>query len=80
MMRKGKVSLEKAEQIKIIFQQGHSIRTISCCLKMSRKTVRKYLEQRHSCDSVILKEENQTDKIKVEKDNLPFWAQEIDIN
>ena len=80
MKRKGKVSMERAEQIRIMSQQGRSIRTIARCLKMSRKTVRKYLELEVPVKSSVLKEENQNENVKIEKDDLPFWAHEIDIN
>ena len=72
--------MERAEQIRIMSQQGRSIRTIARCLKMSRKTVRKYLELEVPVKSSVLKEENQNENVKIEKDDLPFWAHEIDIN
>jgi len=80
MKRRGKVSMERAEQIRIMSQQGRSIRTIARCLKMSRKTIRKYLEQDNPINSRVLTEENQSENVKIDKDDLPFWAKEIDLN
>jgi DNA invertase Pin-like site-specific DNA recombinase len=43
-MAKETTSVLMQTQIKIMFEQGHSIRTIARVLKVSRRTVRKYLE------------------------------------
>jgi transposase len=79
MKRKGKVSMEKTEQIRIMSQQGRSIRTIARCLKMSRKTVRKYLETEIPPKEITKNPDNQNESLKILKEDLPFWAQELDI-
>lgn len=43
-MAKERTSVRMQTQIKIMSEQGHSIRTIARVLKLSRRTVRKYLE------------------------------------
>ena len=82
MKRKGKVSMEKAEQINVMFKQGRSIRTIARCLSMSRKTVRKYLDiQDQVQDKIpIIKEKNEKFNLEIDKNDLPFWVHGIDIN
>ena len=42
-MAKERTSVRMQTQIKIMSEQGHSIRTIARVLKLSRRTVRKYL-------------------------------------
>jgi transposase len=44
LMAKERTSVRMQTQIKIMSEQGHSIRTIARVLKLSRRTVRKYLE------------------------------------
>lgn len=82
MKRKGKVSMEKAEQIKIMSEHGRSIRTISRCLKMSRKTVRKYLGTHGEVQdkTPIVTEQVEIPKLKIDDEELPFWTQGIDID
>ncbi len=69
-----------------MFKQGRSIRTISRCLKMSRKTVRKYLEKsvENSADIEnvlpVPSEQKEASITKLNVDELPFWVQGIDIN
>ena len=43
-MAKERTSVRMQAQIKIMSEQGHSIRSIARVLKLSRRTVRKYLE------------------------------------
>jgi transposase len=43
-MAKERTSVRMQTQIKIMLEQGHSIRTIARVLRLSRRTVRKYLE------------------------------------
>ncbi len=43
-MAKERTSVRMQAQIKIMSEQGHSIRRIARVLKLSRRTVRKYLE------------------------------------
>lgn len=43
-MAKERISVRMQAQIKIMSEQGHSIRSIARVLKLSRRTVRKYLE------------------------------------
>ena len=43
-MAKERTSVRMQTQIKIMSEQGHSIRTIARVLRLSRRTVRKYLE------------------------------------
>ena len=43
-MAKERTSVRMQTQIKIMSEQGHSIRTIARVLKLSRRMVRKYLE------------------------------------
>jgi transposase len=43
-MAKERTSVRMQTQIKIMSAQGHSIRSIARVLKLSRRTVRKYLE------------------------------------
>ena len=43
-MAKGRTSVRMQTQIKVMSEQGHSIRTIARVLRLSRRTVRKYLE------------------------------------
>ena len=43
-MAKERTSVRMQAQIKIMSGQGHSIRSIARVLKLSRRTVRKYLE------------------------------------
>ena len=82
MKRKGKVSMEKAEQIKIMFEQKRSIRTIARCLGMSRKTVRKYLDAQAKVSEKIplTKEQSEDWKLEIDKEDLPFWVKGIDID
>jgi response regulator of citrate/malate metabolism len=42
LMAKERTSVRMQTQIKIISEQGHSIRTIAPVLRLSRRTVRKY--------------------------------------
>jgi transposase len=82
MKRKGKVSMEKAEQIRIMFKQGRSIRTIARCLKMSRKTVRKMLQNKvvDQCKMGSEKDETKEPELEINKEGLPFWANDLDID
>src|SRR5256712_9315101 len=43
-MAKERTSVRMQAQIKIMSEQGHSIRSIARVLKLSRRTVRRYLE------------------------------------
>ena len=43
-MAKERTSVRMQAQIKIMSEQGHSIRSIARVLRLSRRTVRKYLE------------------------------------
>ena len=43
-MAKERTSVRMQTQIKLMSEQGHSIRSIARVLKLSRRTVRKYLE------------------------------------
>ena len=43
-MAKGRTSVRMQAQIRRMAEQGYSIRSIAQALKISRKTVRKYLE------------------------------------
>jgi DNA-binding NarL/FixJ family response regulator len=43
-MAKERTSVRMQTQIKTLSEQGHSIRTIARVLRLSRRTVRKYLE------------------------------------
>ena len=49
-MAKERTSVRMQTQIKIMSEQGHSIRTIARVLRLSRRTVRKYLEPRGRAD------------------------------
>ena len=42
-MAKERTSVRMQAQIKLMSEQGHSIRSIARVLKLSRRTVRKYL-------------------------------------
>ena len=44
-MAKERTSVRMQAQIKIMSAQGHSIRSIARVLRLSRRTVRKYLER-----------------------------------
>src|SRR5436853_4537629 len=44
LMAKERTSVRMQAQIKIMSEQGHSIRSIARVLKLSRRTVRRYLE------------------------------------
>jgi len=43
-MAKERTSVRMQAQIRLMLDQGHSIRSIARVLRLSRKTVRKYLE------------------------------------
>jgi transposase len=43
-MAKERTSVRMQTQIKVMSEQGHSIRSIARVLRLSRRTVRKYLE------------------------------------
>ena len=43
-MAKERTSVRMQTQIKLMSEQGHSIRSIARVLRLSRRTVRKYLE------------------------------------
>ena len=43
-MAKERTSVRMQAQIKILSEQGHSIRSIARILRLSRRTVRKFLE------------------------------------
>ena len=60
-MAKERTSVRMQTQIKIMSEQGHSIRTIARVLKLSRRTVRKYLEPAPSAAQKIGGWEEQID-------------------
>nr|WP_281349637.1 IS21 family transposase [Fluviispira multicolorata] len=64
-----------------MWEQKRSIRTISRCLHMSRKTVKKYIQD--NSDKIIIDEKIQTQPLSLNdtviSDVIPIWAQEVDI-
>lgn len=73
--------MEKLEQILHMWEQKRSIRTIAKCLHMSRKTVKKYLQENSGKININAKIQDQTSLLKDKPipEDIPIWAQEIDI-
>ncbi|WP_338635664.1 IS21 family transposase [Spirobacillus cienkowskii] len=81
MRRKGRVSMEKLGQILQMREKRRSIRTIARCLHMSRKTVKKYLQENlhKECLNKNIQYQTHSPNDKLNPDDIPNWAQEIDI-